>query len=149
MSGSGAARPRERVDYTRRGKRKRRKAWVIFHRDNFQCVYCGKSSVEDQVKLEADHVVARSAGGEDTAGNLVTACRECNRSKFDEELEPEVRDRLLTLASERNRARRIHDQLPVSLGRSPQPEGKEPQARAKSHTRADLEDPTEPPPSPE
>jgi hypothetical protein len=93
---------------------------VIFNRDDFRCVYCGKSSVEDGVKLEADHVIARSAGGADTAGNLVTACRTCNRSKFDGELVTETADRLLSLVSERNRARRISDQLPVDLGRSPQ-----------------------------
>jgi hypothetical protein len=108
------------VDYTRRGKRKRRKDWVIFNRDDFRCVYCGKSSIEDGVKLEADHVIARSAGGLDTAGNLVTSCRTCNRSKFDGELITDTAERLLTLTSERNRARRISDQLPVDLGRSPQ-----------------------------
>ena len=108
-----------RGDYTRRGKRRRRKEFVIFSRDEFRCVYCGKSSVEDGVKLEADHVVARSAGGLDTAGNLVTSCRGCNRSKFDEELLPETRDRLLLLAETRNRSRRISGDMPVDLGRSP------------------------------
>jgi len=109
-----------RGDYTRRGKRRRRKEFVIFSRDDFRCVYCGKSSVEDGVKLEADHVVARSAGGLDTAGNLVTSCRVCNRSKFDEELALDTRDRLLLLAATRNRSRRISDDMPVDLGRSPQ-----------------------------
>jgi hypothetical protein len=109
-----------RGDYTRRGKRRRRKEFVIFSRDDFRCVYCGKSSVEDGVKLEADHVVARSAGGLDTAGNLVTSCRGCNRSKFDEELVAETRDRLLLLAATRNRSRRISDDMPVDLGRSPE-----------------------------
>ena len=116
LSGSVAS----RRDYTRRGKRRRRKEWIVYSRDEFRCVYCGKSSIEDGVKLEAEHVVPRSSGGTDTAGNLVTSCRECNRSKFDEELPPEVRDRLLALASDRNRARRISDAMPVSLGRSPQ-----------------------------
>lgn len=110
----------ERRDYTTGGRRKRRKAWLIFQRDDFRCIYCGKSSVEDQVKLEAEHVVPRSAGGQDVAGNLVTSCRECNRSKFDQELEPEQVDRLLAIAAERNRKRRVSDKQPVSLGRSPQ-----------------------------
>ncbi len=104
-------------DYTRRGKRRRRKEWVIFHRDDFRCVYCGKSSVEDGVKLEADHILAHSQGGKDTAGNLVTACRGCNRSKFDEELDPDARARLEGIVATRNRARRISDQMPVDLGR--------------------------------
>lgn len=107
----------QRRDYTRRGKRRRRKEWVIFARDEFRCVYCGKSSVEDGVKLEADHIEAHSAGGKDVAGNLVTSCRECNRSKFDEELEPEVRARLEELVVTRNRARRISGEMPVDLGR--------------------------------
>ena len=111
---------KERRDYTTGGRRKRRKAWLIFQRDDFRCVYCGKSSVEDKVKLEAEHVVPRSMGGEDTAGNLVTACRECNRSKFDQELEQDQIDRLLAVAHERNRKRRVSDKQPVSLGRSPQ-----------------------------
>ncbi|NBV22540.1 MAG: HNH endonuclease [Proteobacteria bacterium] len=123
LSGRGAA----RVDYTRRGKRRRRKEWVIFNRDEFRCVYCGKSSVEDGVKLEADHIVARSAGGKDSAGNLVTACRGCNRSKFDEELDPETRARLEALVETRNRARRISGELPVDLGR---------QATTNSHAAA-------------
>lgn len=108
-----------KADYTRRGKRRRRKEWVIFNRDEFRCVYCGKSSIEDGVKLEADHVIARSAGGKDVAGNLVTACRGCNRSKFDGELEGDAPNRLLGLVAERNAARRIHPELPVDLGRSP------------------------------
>lgn len=121
-------RPAQRRDYTRRGKRRRRKQWVIFARDEFRCVYCGKSSVEDGVKLEADHIVAHSAGGQDTAGNLVTACRECNRSKFDEELDPDTRARLEGIVATRNRARRIAGEMPVDLGR---------QATTKSHAAAD------------
>lgn len=107
----------QRRDYTRRGKRRRRKEWVIFARDEFRCVYCGKSSVEDGVKLEADHIVAHSAGGADTAGNLVTSCRDCNRSKFDEELPADTRARLEGLVAQRNRARRIAGEMPVDLGR--------------------------------
>lgn len=110
-------RAEQRRDYTRRGKRRRRKEWVIFARDEFRCVYCGKSSVEDGVKLEADHIVAHSAGGGDTAGNLVTACRDCNRSKFDEELDPDTRARLEGIVATRNRARRIAGEMPVDLGR--------------------------------
>ena len=98
---------------------------MIFQRDDFRCVYCGKSSVEDQVKLEAEHVVPRSLGGQDVAGNLVTSCRECNRSKFDQELEQDQIDRLLAIAAERNRKRRVSDKQPVSLGRSPQTTVKE------------------------
>lgn len=41
-------------------------------RDNYTCVYCGKSA--DTV----DHVTARSKGGSDALHNLVAACRRCN-----------------------------------------------------------------------
>jgi 5-methylcytosine-specific restriction endonuclease McrA len=111
------ARDAPRADYTRRGKRKRRRAFLIFSRDDFRCLYCGKSSIEDGVPLEADHIVPRSKGGEDTAGNFITACRECNRSKFDTELEPAETARLQALVSARNAARRISDDLFIELGR--------------------------------
>jgi 5-methylcytosine-specific restriction endonuclease McrA len=104
-------------DYTRRGKRKRRRAFLIFSRDDFRCFYCGKSSIEDGVKLEADHIIPRSKGGEDTAGNFLTSCRECNRSKFDTELEAPEIARLQAVVSERNAARRISDDLFIELGR--------------------------------
>jgi 5-methylcytosine-specific restriction endonuclease McrA len=38
------------------------------------------------VKLEVDHVIARSAGGPDTMENLVTACWDCNRGKSAKEV---------------------------------------------------------------
>ena len=105
------------MDYTRHGKRKRRRQFLIFSRDDFRCFYCGKSSIEDGVKLEADHIIPRSKGGEDTAGNFLTACRECNRSKFDTELEPPEIARLQAVVSARNAARRISDDLFIELGR--------------------------------
>lgn len=49
----------------------------IFERDNYTCRYCLKSGV----RLEADHVTPVRHGGKTDAGNLVTACRSCNRSK--------------------------------------------------------------------
>lgn len=51
----------------------------IFERDDFACVYCGASDVA----LECDHVVPVSRGGSNEPENLVTACRNCNRSKSD------------------------------------------------------------------
>jgi hypothetical protein len=40
------------------------------------CAYCG-----DTGRLEADHVLALTAGGLDEVGNIVPACRWCNASK--------------------------------------------------------------------
>jgi 5-methylcytosine-specific restriction endonuclease McrA len=109
----------------RRGsRRKRRREWLVFARDGFRCVYCGASPVEGDldregrpVKLEIEHIVPRSAGGDDTVGNLVTSCRTCNRSKFDGELAPEDVARLRAVASARNRARGIRDDQVVDVGR--------------------------------
>jgi hypothetical protein len=53
----------------------------IFNRDNFRCTYCGRSSSEDGVKLEVDHIIPVVKGGKNTEENLTTACYECNRGK--------------------------------------------------------------------
>ena len=61
--------------------------WVIFNRDGFACVYCGRHT--DEVELRCDHIIPVSAGGVDTADNLVTACDRCNASKHNSPLSPE------------------------------------------------------------
>jgi len=43
---------------------------------NSPCFYCGSGE-----NVEADHVVPISRGGQHSIGNLVPACRACNRSK--------------------------------------------------------------------
>ena len=50
---------------------------AIFERDDYTCQYCG----EHGGKLECDHVMPVSRGGDHSNGNLVTACFSCNRSK--------------------------------------------------------------------
>src|SRR5579872_5986223 len=35
----------------------------IFKRDDFTCIYCGKSSIEDGVKLVIDHITPVKLGG--------------------------------------------------------------------------------------
>lgn len=50
---------------------------AVFERDNYTCVYCGAQGV----RLEADHIVPVSRGGETSMANLATACKPCNRSK--------------------------------------------------------------------
>ncbi|MBN1230333.1 MAG: HNH endonuclease [Anaerolineales bacterium] len=49
----------------------------IFRRDNFTCMYCGKSPKH----LTVDHVVPKRMGGGFTWENLATACSECNHQK--------------------------------------------------------------------
>ncbi|HEX8691729.1 MAG TPA: HNH endonuclease signature motif containing protein [Longimicrobium sp.] len=51
----------------------------IFARDGFRCVYCaGLYPVE---LLSLDHVQPRMRGGDNSDGNLVTACKACNTKK--------------------------------------------------------------------
>ena len=51
----------------------------IFARDNWRCVYCG--NVFDAADLTVDHVQPRVRRGDQSGGNLVTACRVCNTRK--------------------------------------------------------------------
>jgi len=51
----------------------------VFKRDNFQCVYCGKSPPD--VTLEIDHIEPVSKGGDNDINNLVSSCFDCNRGK--------------------------------------------------------------------
>lgn len=53
----------------------------IFARDNFRCVYCGKSSIEDGVKLQLDHLYPKEKGGSNSPYNIVTCCNACNVNK--------------------------------------------------------------------
>lgn len=58
------------------------KRLAIYLRDGLACAYCGET-VEDGAELSLDHLRCRSAGGSNTASNLVTACRRCNCSRHD------------------------------------------------------------------
>jgi 5-methylcytosine-specific restriction endonuclease McrA len=51
----------------------------VFARDAFTCTYCGRTHPE--VELSVDHVEPRMRGGDNSPGNLVTACVACNRAK--------------------------------------------------------------------
>jgi hypothetical protein len=51
----------------------------VLARDSYRCVYCGEWFPEPQLTL--DHVEPRMRGGDQSEGNLVTACRPCNTLK--------------------------------------------------------------------
>lgn len=53
----------------------------VFARDGHICCYCGEQFPPDG--LEPDHVIPVSRGGNDAMGNLVAACVQCNRAKWD------------------------------------------------------------------
>jgi hypothetical protein len=56
----------------------------VLSRDNFRCVFCGKSPATDiGTKLHIDHVVPFSKGGTNTLENLQTLCEDCNLGKSD------------------------------------------------------------------
>jgi len=49
----------------------------ILRRDDYTCAYCGKRGG----KLEVDHILPISRGGEHDDANLTAACAPCNRRK--------------------------------------------------------------------
>jgi hypothetical protein len=51
----------------------------IFARDGNRCVYCAGLFPPEQLSL--DHVQPRARGGDNSPGNLVTACLACNTRK--------------------------------------------------------------------
>lgn len=57
------------------------RSFRIFERDNFTCTYCGKTSIEDNIKLQIDHVYPLNKGGDNSEFNLITSCSYCNHSK--------------------------------------------------------------------
>ncbi len=59
----------------------------VMNRDNFRCVFCGKSpATEIGTRLHIDHILAFSKGGTNTIENLQTLCETCNIGKSDTKL---------------------------------------------------------------
>lgn len=57
----------------------------LFARDSYRCQYCGRhrSELREREFLTRDHVTPLSAGGDNSWGNVVTACSSCNNRKAD------------------------------------------------------------------
>ena len=51
----------------------------VLKNGNFKCQDCGAS--KNEVKLEVDHIIPVSQGGNDELSNLQVLCKECNRAK--------------------------------------------------------------------
>jgi hypothetical protein len=51
----------------------------VLKRDGYRCVYCG--NVLPGEALTLDHVQPRMRGGDNSEGNVVTACGPCNTAK--------------------------------------------------------------------
>ncbi len=56
----------------------------MFKRDSFTCGYCGRTP--PLVVLEVDHIQPVVLGGDNSEGNLITACFDCNRGKAGNDL---------------------------------------------------------------
>lgn len=58
----------------------------VLSRDNFRCVFCGKSPATDLgTKLHIDHIIPFSKGGTNDTENLQTLCEACNIGKSNSE----------------------------------------------------------------
>ncbi|MFH1829896.1 MAG: HNH endonuclease [Pseudomonadota bacterium] len=56
----------------------------VLSRDNFRCVYCGRSPATDVgIKLHLDHIIPFSKCGKSVENNLQTLCQDCNLGKGD------------------------------------------------------------------
>lgn len=59
----------------------------VLARDNFRCVFCGKSPATDiGVKLHIDHIIPFSNDGKSSLDNLQTLCEECNLGKSNKKI---------------------------------------------------------------
>jgi 5-methylcytosine-specific restriction endonuclease McrA len=81
---------------------KKQTEFSIFKRDEFKCIYCGKSSIEDGVRLHIEHITPLILGGLSSIDNLITACQYCNSSKGDKYLSTEIVERIYKVLLIRN-----------------------------------------------
>jgi hypothetical protein len=93
-----------------------RARFVVFERDKFTCIYCGKSSIEDYSELHIDHIYPKSKGGKDIAKNMVTSCSRCNTEKHDMVLNDDVLERVLSEVESRNKQNGINPFLNIKSG---------------------------------
>ena len=89
--------------------------FAIFKRDDFKCVYCGKSSIEDGVKLVLDHLMPYIDTKDNSVYNLVTACWDCNGLKTSTQLSKEVYERIIKRNIQRNKGISPERQAQIEL----------------------------------
>lgn len=85
--------------------------FIILERDDFQCIYCGKSSIEDRAELHVDHIVPKSKGGPDRSSNLVTTCKRCNLEKTNRLMPEHLIQRVLDEVARRNESAGLFNEL--------------------------------------
>jgi 5-methylcytosine-specific restriction endonuclease McrA len=70
----------QRLKKERDKARKLKKSqWWLDQLNRGLCHYCGKKFSRDQLTM--DHTIPLARGGTSTPGNIVPACRDCNRDK--------------------------------------------------------------------
>lgn len=69
--------------------------FAVHLRDDFKCVYCGKSSIEDGVILCAEHVNPEYTIENNRLINLVTSCSICNVHKGNMKLDKNIVKRII------------------------------------------------------
>jgi len=74
----------------------------ILARDNFRCVFCGRTPVEDGVRLHVDHWNPLINNGNNDMSNLLTSCEECNLGKSDAVL-PDSLKPMVEISEEKRR----------------------------------------------
>jgi 5-methylcytosine-specific restriction endonuclease McrA len=60
------------------GISERTRAEVLRHG---RCVMCGRTALDDDIRLQIDHKIPKEWGGSDDVDNLQPLCEECNRGK--------------------------------------------------------------------
>lgn len=75
--------------------------FIIFERDEFKCVYCGRSSIEHGCVLCIDHIDPYSLRMNNNIYNLITSCYDCNSMKGRRELSWSVYQRIIEVNKKR------------------------------------------------
>lgn len=92
---------------------KNKSVFSIFHRDNFTCIYCGKSSIIDGIKLEIEHIKPVVNGGKNDIDNLITTCQSCNAAKKDIELNEDAFKMIYLELTKRNKMLTIENYFEI------------------------------------
>jgi len=79
--------------------------FAAFVRDEFRCVYCGRSSMEDEAKI---HVERLDPEAGDVFENMVTVCKQCGEVKGSLALSKTTLTRFAAVIGERSR--RFHEE---------------------------------------
>ena len=94
---------RKKQEALQQKEHRRHGYYLIFERDNFCCIYCGRSPIEDNIKLVVDHIVPKSKKGNHSIYNLISCCWECNAGKNTIPLKGDVYRRIVEVIKERNK----------------------------------------------